>query len=323
MNRETDDRDNPRLPLDIQSEAEHRITARIDEDMSLASIEKRSQQAIAIFEARTRLLAALDKATILSTSSADWTKFKDLKGNERAMLNADGCRKVMPLHGVEIYNLRGPDGDPISEPIIVEHHEDDEVSYSAIIIGDAVSKFHIRQPDGSLSDPIVLRRELGIRAERNSDEGFTGRGVISSTNRATMLNDLKSSTRTLLDTKAVRILTATARRDVTDLKEFGLDPVRMVEGGGYGTGDERRSSQAATSESKADVESLRTAMVGYCGGDQAKALKLMQELSAFDGEGGRKVTAKSWDHLATRPKWLAGVKKDFDARLRKEQGGGQ
>lgn len=269
--------------------------------VSLSDIERHTQRTMAIVDARVQALQKIRAAAIVSTEPENWTMFGDF-----GSLSAGGCYALIDLYGIRIFNLRDAEGRPVNEPIITEEADG---TLSAYIIGDAESSF-------------TGKKIEGIRAERNTGEKFTGRSAAIGANPATVRNDLKSSTRTLLDSKAIRIMTFTSKVPKAVLAQY-LDVSRLTLGSGHGTGDERRAGATMTEEAKGSLEDFRKAVVGYCGGVQSDALSLMQGLAAFKNDKGEEVKPKSWEALGQSPKWFGKTRKAFEDRLKKEAGDGK
>ena len=295
--------------LPIMADAEAGMSERAH-GVTLAEIERRAEQAIAVVDARVRALAKIRAAAIVSTEPEHWVAFKDKTSQrEMAMLTAAGCYALIDLYGIRIFNLRGPDGVPVQEPVIVDESDG---SMSAVLIVDAEATF-------------TGKRIEGIRAERNSGEKFIGRAELDGVNPATKKNDLKSAARTLADSKAIRILTFTSKVPVPVLaSHFGAEGIkRLVLGSGYGAGDARRAEQTMTPEAKTDLEAFKKAVVGYCGGDEKAALAEMQALAAFKNDKGETVAPKSWEHLAGKVNWFKKTVEKFNAKITREEGGGE
>ena len=72
-----------------------------------------------------------------------------------------------------------------------------------------------------------------MRAEVNESESFIGRGGMDSTSRAVALSDLKSTCRTRLESKIIRVLTGTSKVSLQQLLDHGVDVNRCILGAGF------------------------------------------------------------------------------------------
>lgn len=190
-----------------------------EREMTLAIVEDVKARALERVNARSAVLDALAKAAVLRTNPEDWTV--DKRGDsETATLTAAGAMRIAPLYGIEVFNLRGPNGNPVGEPAIVI---EEDGSKSAVMIADAVC----RAFDLSIQ---------GVRMARNQAEQFSGRprsgkGFVSI---AVSDQDLKTACYTGLIAKCVRTLTGTGRVPLRDLEAKGLDVSKVQRGHGYG-----------------------------------------------------------------------------------------
>ena len=176
--------------------------------MTLQQIAVARPQAMDAFvEAMASAARNLRKAAFALVDPEDFVLSRDREGNETAMLAGPGAQKIAPLLGIAITNLRGPGGQPVSEPVYENG--------TAVIIGDIESR--------------VLGTVLeSVRAERDESEQFTG--------RAGNRGDLKSAANTLLLSKGVRVMLGMARIPLAVLKENGIDVARCRKGHGYRKG---------------------------------------------------------------------------------------
>lgn len=173
--------------------------------MTLQQIAVARPQAMDAFvEAMASAARNLRRAAFALADPEDFVLSRDGEGNETAMLAGPGAQKIAPLLGIAITNLRGPDGQPVSEPVYENG--------TAVIIGDIESR--------------VLGTVLeSVRAERDEAEGFTGRKGNK--------GDLKSAANTLLLSKGVRTMLGMSRIPLAVLKENGIDVARCRKGHGY------------------------------------------------------------------------------------------
>ena len=189
--------------------------------MTLQQIAVARPQAMDAFvEAMASAARNLRKAAFALVDPEDFVLSRDREGNETAMLAGPGAQKIAPLLGIAITNLRGPGGQPVSEPVYENG--------TAVIIGDIESR--------------VLGTVLeSVRAERDASEGFAG--------RAGNRGDLKSAANTLLLSKGVRTMLGMSRIPLAVLKENGIDVARCRRGHGYGSSGERQAGTVPTGTS--------------------------------------------------------------------------
>lgn len=263
-----------------------------DRSMSLAEIAQARPQAIELFvEAMKSAAKTLHRAAYALCNAEDFVLNRDKAGNEVAMLAGPGAQKIAPLLGLSIENLRGPDGQPRSEPLI----ELVDGKKHAVIIGD------------------IYSRTLGtgfeaVRAERGEDEDFTG--------RSGRQGDLKASAYTLLISKAVRDLLGMSRIPVSVLAENGIDVSRCRKGHGYGSAASREKTQESGVDAgnlEARAKALWKRMVEV-GGDENGAKTILQVCSRFEVEG-KSFQARDWKHLIAKgsDKWLEATRRKFEA----------
>ena len=253
--------------------------------VTLETIAANKDKALAILEAREQILTNLFAAAIRRTEPQDWVLFKNKAGQEVGMLTNSGAARVAPLYGIKVFNLRGPNGEKVAEPVMV--NEPDK-SKSAVIIGDAICAFTGMSIEG-------------LRAARNSKEQFTGRPRegSGSVGEGCSDQDLKTAAYSLLFSKAVRVLTGTNKVNLETLKDKKIDVTKCTKGSGYGSSAERGASTVAEADVPAKVEEFRKALLSATGGDEAAAKELCRELTAspdgkFKGFDSPSRLTKGW-----------------------------
>jgi hypothetical protein len=267
---------------DPEEEAALVSTAR---PVTLESIAQKKDQALAILEAREQILTNLFKAAIRRTEPQDWVLFKNKAGQEVAMLGNPGAARVAALYGIKVFNLRGPDGEKVAQPVMVQ---ETDKSKTAVIIGDAICAFTGMSIEG-------------LRAARNSKEQFTGRPRegSGSVGEACSDQDLRTAAYSLLFSKAVRVLTGTNKVSIETLKANGVAVEKCTKGSGYGSASERGAATVADADVPAKAEELRKALLKATGGDAGAAKDLLLEITAkpdgsFKGFDSVARMTKSW-----------------------------
>jgi hypothetical protein len=231
--------------------------------------------ALAVIERRSEILEKIHTLAIRGTDPADWVLFRDKQGNEFGMITKDGAAKVAPLYGVKVTNLQPIDGRGNWAP--ERTLKEGKVTLSGSC--DCRSDF-------------TNREIMGLSASRSSQEQFSGRTNAEHggfAGDAVAIADLKSALHTLLTiTKPVRALAGLSRvpRAELDAGWAGTDKVsgRCRKGSGYGSGQERRTTDVTDDDIVAARDELGAEIMRRVGGDEVAARKLLKEITAKPGK---------------------------------------
>jgi hypothetical protein len=275
----------------------------IPQVVSVASIAAKAKNALAVIEARTDLLKALRKAAIAGTQPEDWDMKKDNEGRVMASPGRGAAEWFIQLYGVNFENMRDTEGNKIDIPVVTTNTDG---SHSAVLVLDAYSV-------------MTGQRIEGVRGERNDHEDFSGRNL-DSTPEAVRRADLLSSTYTAARKKAAMALSGITKVSEALLRDHGLDTSRCTKGSGFGSGNERRTGAAATDDTKVTVDTFKTRLIGYCGGDEKEALVELAKLT-HNEKGGKTYESKTWSHFLGSPEWaIKKVIAKFEAQIAAEEG---
>jgi hypothetical protein len=185
--------------------------------LTIRALEQQHQVAMKVLDTRLEILDKVRELAFQRTLPEDWVIQKAKKsGDMTSMMCNSGAMKIAPLYGIQIKNLRGPDGAPTSEALI----EETDGKRTAVLIGDAFCAFTNASVEG-------------LRAAANESEDFIGRTSQTGAHSSVTLSDLKSTTYTRLLTKAVRVLCALSKVPAHELAANGMDMKGVTLGHGW------------------------------------------------------------------------------------------
>lgn len=230
-----------------------------------------AQAALEVFQLRAQLLESCRKAAIRATSPEDWVLMKDRRGVTTAMLCGAGADKVAMYYGIRIGNFR-PEKGGVFQP----HRERDGDEYRYVGWCDAYSTF-------------TGQGLQSIECGRSSSEQFIGRSGLEGTTALVAGGDMRASVYRLMNTKPVRLLCAMARVPMRELDEAwpgtGKTSADCRKGSGFGSSGTRGASASTDADVQALQAELRDAMLALVDNDKVAAVKLLGDVTEFEGKG--------------------------------------
>jgi hypothetical protein len=278
-------------PLDVEISAETQLVALAERSL-LARLEQ-SENASMVLAKRAELMKTAYQLALRATRPEDWILTKDKQGAEIAMLAGPGADQVANLFGIQLFNIRPLDSRGIFQPEKIVDEKDPK-------------RFTLRAWCDCFS-AINGRAIQALEASRRSDEDFTGRsvdagGALTFRGEGALESDLRAAVQTLLRTKAVRVLAGMTRVPLSELRAAGLDIARCRKGHGYGSGDQRRSTEGVGGEVTGGAKEVWEEILRRVGGDESAAQQVLREITAYPAKDGKYAAfagCKSWQELNT------------------------
>jgi hypothetical protein len=267
------------IPLEAEVLEETALATRATSAL-LVQLQK-FEQGEQILVRRKQLYETARTFAIQLTSPADWVLSRARPEDEpTAMLKSSGAQKMKSFLGIELHNVRPLKGG-LFAPERVDYQSG---AYGYRGACDAYS--------ATLGNWI-----LSLEGARRNDEDFTGRAVDKEgalTRKAddrvgALDSDLRMAVRTLLETKAVRVLGGFTRVPESELtaawKTTGKTTAGCVKGHGFGTSSDRGASKLTPDQVKEQATALGNEVLRRVGGDKGAAASLLRELTSDEEKG--------------------------------------
>lgn len=236
-----------------------------------------------LFRLRTEMIQDCHRDALRATRPQDWVASRGRDGSVTAMIQSSGARLVGQIFGVEIFNVRPLDRDGCFEPRVVPLDDQGEFTLRAWC---------------SARSHATGAFEEQIEASRSSKEKFLGRDSDEVGD-----SDHRSAVRTLLHTKAVRILCGMQNVPLEDLERAwegtGKSIQQVTQGHGFGRAAERGAQRVAEAGVGDAARELLEEILRRVAGDESAAGDLLQEITSDPEKGfggfrsGRQFT-KAW-----------------------------
>lgn len=225
------------------------------------------QEAATIIERRSEILRVLRVQAIKDTDPETWVLGRDRDGRIVGFPTAPACYRMAKLWGISVYNLRPRDASGNFCPDKIARPGSDEI-WEFRGFADARA--------GTTGEVIEQ-----IEASRSTDEDFIGR-VNYETKRPIGDGDIRKAVATLLRSKAIRILTGTAKVSYDVLTAaWGVDRAeKATKGHGFGTSTERGAERVADDGVREKAIALGREVLSRVGGDESAARDLLREITS-------------------------------------------
>lgn len=252
---------------------EQEIDAEVKEAQSLALRENSlilsitsGQDATDLIQKRMKNLVQLRRAAFFLSSPSDWVLFRDLDGNEFAMLAGDSRERICDMLGISTSLARPVDDLGNFAPMAVE------------------------SPDGQKGIrawcdarcALMVRELLNIEATIWEDEDFTGRKGG---------RDHRPSLMTRLRAKAVRIFAGASRVPASELTDiFGGEEWKSKarKGHGYGSSADRQAEGVSETGLETAKQELREEILRFAAGDQNTAKAILKRITSYPAYTSKK-----------------------------------
>lgn len=274
------------------SVARERALRRRYEDDLLGRLQ-RLEDAKQIVERRAELLETLQKAAIRTTEPEQWVLHRDREGHVIGIPSSAACARMAKLYGVRIFRMRPRDQHGNFDPDQIPVKDGQEVEFRGFC--DARSN--------------VTGEEIEqVEFSRRSDEEFIGRYDDMQKREGPWEGDLRKSVGTGLRTKAVRILTGTAKVRLAVLadawKGTDKDPNDCTKGHGFGSAQARTARREAPKKVTDGADELWADIMRRTGGDEEAGRQVLREITSFTKREGGKFDGYSDHKRITSDKML-------------------
>lgn len=248
-----------------------------------------------ILARRAKLIETMRRIAIRQTQPRHWTLYRARDGNITAVPSSPATLVMRRWAGISIFNHRSMSGEPGKATRTEGVNHKNEPVFTLEMQADA----------------RCGREQITVYANVRSDDQFTGRTQRKPEHGGSRPEDLQLSLRTMLDTKAVRVMLAVTKITPEELKAAGIDVERCTKGSGFGSATERQAGAVSEQGVRAAAESLWKEILRRTNGNEVEAKQVLKDITsypAFTGRDGTKIKAfdgiDSWEKFTTGEKVL-------------------
>lgn len=216
-----------------------------------------------IMAARARLIETMRSVALKMTKPQHWVVFRDREGRIVGHPKSAACLVFQQWGGVRVFNHRSLTGEPEAPTVTTEPQE-----------GGATITILEMLCDAQFGKMVVP----GIYSAVRSDDEFIGRAR-SDHKGGPRLQDLRSTLRTNIDAKAVRVAMGITKVAEEELIAAGIDLTRCDKGAGYGTSSDRAAGKVADAGVPEMAKALWDEILKRTGGNVGEAKTVLVDIT--------------------------------------------